>query len=188
MEKIGVKRYKNHQVLISKEVYFYIQKVRMEYEENVSSEDISDNDEALDSLNESIDSEILDEKFQKVEKKRIEAEREADVEFYGEDKSPGPNDIDPAVNEPTVEQLEEELNNNIDTANSKFLERRRKFDNQFEETLKNFNMNMDFMAIQQSNVKNLVRHSQMLQMTSINSMKAMNSNIKQVLTNITRVE
>jgi len=35
----------------------------MEYEENVSSEDISDNDEALDSLNESIDSEILDEKF-----------------------------------------------------------------------------------------------------------------------------
>jgi len=66
------------------------------------------------------------------------------------------------VNEPTVEQLEEELNNNIDTANSKFLERRRKFDNQFEETLKNFNMNMDFMAIQQSNVKKLVQHSQML--------------------------
>lgn len=56
MQVIAIKRYKNHQILIAKEVKYYIQRIKMENSENISSEEVSSDDDGVDSLNESLDS------------------------------------------------------------------------------------------------------------------------------------
>lgn len=56
MQTIAIKRYKNHQILIAKEVKYYIQRIKMENSENISSEEVSSDDDGIDSLNESLDS------------------------------------------------------------------------------------------------------------------------------------
>lgn len=53
-------------------------------DENKSSDDDS-GDQDLDSLNDSIDSEFLDYKYDRVEQKRKDQERELNKELYGDD-------------------------------------------------------------------------------------------------------
>ena len=64
METLGIKRFKRHQVLIQKEVDFYVTKMKQEFYDDAISDDMSD--DAIDSLDESIDSDALNEKFTKI--------------------------------------------------------------------------------------------------------------------------
>ena len=63
MQTIAIKRYKNHQILIAKEVKYYIQKIKLENSENISSEEASSDDDGIESLNESLDSNELNDNF-----------------------------------------------------------------------------------------------------------------------------
>jgi hypothetical protein len=73
MEKIGIKRFKRHQILISKEAHFYKQKVKMEFNDNnLSSDDLSS--DQFDSLSDSIKSADLNDKFKRTRDKKLEEE------------------------------------------------------------------------------------------------------------------
>ena len=77
MQTIAIKRYKNHQILIAKEVKYYIQKIKLENSENVSSEEVSSDNDGIESLNESLDSVELNDNFAKALEKQKTLKRKS---------------------------------------------------------------------------------------------------------------
>jgi hypothetical protein len=56
--------------LIAKEVKYYIQKVKLENSENISSEEASSDEDGIESLNESLDSDELNDNFKRAMEKQ----------------------------------------------------------------------------------------------------------------------
>lgn len=70
----------------------------------------------------------------------------------------------------------------------KFIDRKSKFDEEYKKTLLNFNINMDFLNIQQKSIQRLVDKNQEKNKQCAETLKAVNSNIDDLLTNLDQVD
>ena len=124
----GIKRYKNHQILIKRQFdkYYYDLKC-IELSENNSEiqDSYSSSDELSKGLNESIDSIVLNQDFNEA------TNQDGDL-------------VDDLKD---LENLKRELlsDQTVDEAQKQFISRKKTFDSKFENTLLNFTINIDFL-------------------------------------------
>ena len=81
-----------------------------------------------------------------------------------------------------LEDLKKELTANVsvDEAQKKYFDRKKKFDKQFENTLMNFTINMDFLNRQSEQVSDLVMKAEELQDKTASNIVQMNENLSNV--------
>ena len=81
-----------------------------------------------------------------------------------------------------LEDLKKELTANVsvDEAQQKYFDRKKKFDQQFENTLMNFTINMDFLNRQSEQVSDLVMKAEELQDKTASNIVQMNENLSNV--------
>lgn len=128
MKEIGVKRFKNHQILIAKEVKAYLIQAKIDAGNASSDDDISDSDSHSNAN--SLNSERIEQDFQK-------AVEGLNNEVAGS-AAPGRTNV----------HLDADLDQHsmpVSLAQQKFIDRKRKFDMDFEKTLTNFAVNMNFL-------------------------------------------
>lgn len=128
MKEIGVKRFKNHQILIAKEVKAYLIQAKIDAGNASSDDDISDSDSHSNAN--SLNSERIEQDFQK-------AVEGLNNEVAGS-AAPGRTNV----------HLDADLDQQsmpVSLAQQKFIDRKRKFDMDFEKTLTNFAVNMNFL-------------------------------------------
>jgi len=129
MKEIGVKRFKNHQILIAKEVKAYLIQAKIDAGNASSDEEESDSDSHSNAN--SLNSERIEKDFQKA----VDGLNN-DVELPGMDANAyGVGDATKVADGSMP----------ISVAQQKFIDRKRKFDQDFEKTLMNFAVNMNFL-------------------------------------------
>ena len=64
------------------------------------------------------------------------------------------------------------------------MDRKKKFDNEFEQTVGNFTLNIDFLKMQSKKVNELVSKSETIQKHTLEKMKRMNENMEHLNTGI----
>lgn len=126
---VAIKRFKNHKILISKQVKDYINHAAID-----SKSDVEDDVDELseDFFQKSMNSDDLDGEFEKTGNKKVDIKKEQKE----------------LVKQPT-KGGEGGGKLQLGTAHGKYLERKTQFDKQFEQTLENFSTNIDFLVHQQ---------------------------------------
>ena len=131
MQELAIKRYKNHQVLIAREVKSYVLQVQME-----AGSDLGYNSQSESEYGEedgaSLDSDRLEREYSKVV-----ANNSDDISMQGTKYE----------NNTTTLQSQNSLSSlPLTEAQKKFMERKAKFEEEFNQTLDNFKQNMNFLA------------------------------------------
>lgn len=168
MKEIGVKRFKNHQILISKEVKAYLIQAKIDAGNASSDDDISDSDSHSNAN--SLNSERIEQDFQKA------------VEGLNNETSAAPgrsNPIDEGLDQQSMP---------VSLAQQKFIDRKRKFDVDFEKTLTNFAVNMNFLETQRQKVSKVVQQIEEKSEDAAHVMNKMNIHMQGIVQDLNEVD
>lgn len=167
MKTVGVKRYKNHQILIAKEVKAYLIQAKIDAGNASSDDEISDSDSVsnANSLN-----------SDRIEKDFVRA-----METLNTGTTiPGmPSDDQGIIHDASLP---------ISLAQKKYIDRKKKFDHDFEKTLKNFSINMDFLTQQREKVRSSVNHMQGKSNEAIHIMNKMNIHMSGIVQDLNEID
>lgn len=172
MKEIGVKRFKNHQILIAKEVKAYLIQAKIDAGNASSDEEESDSD--THSNANSLNSERIEKDFQKA----VDGLNN-EVELPGmEPNAYGAGDATKVADGSMP----------ISLAQQKFIDRKRKFDQDFEKTLMNFAVNMNFLEQQRKKVSKVVNQIDEKNEDAVKVMNKMNVHMHGIVSDLNEVD
>lgn len=171
MKEIGVKRFKNHQILIAKEVKAYLIQAKIDAGNASSDDDMSDSDSHSNAN--SLNSDRIEKDFQRA------------IEGLNNGTS---NSGVPSNGQKTDQGINQDASLPISVAQQKFVDRKKKFDNDFEKTLTNFAVNMNFLETQRKKVSKSVELIQDKSDDAVHVMNKMNIHMNGIVQDLNEID